>query len=449
MLTKVKWKNHEILGNLELDFIKPDGKPYTKVVIVGENGSGKSTVLSTLATFLNLGSITSFDFIECEIDGDRYRLSGYNSNSNLGFHKRTKLSDDSSKQINTNRDNNFESIDKDNEDIRRYGIIYSTARSDFKTDKIKSSSTLQLDKDKYEVDNKENFTSIKQLLIDLNEQDNSQWMKITKEKISISFDEFLKTSKLSRFRSAFNGFFEHIEFDGVDEESTDEKKIIFKKFNQDISIDNLSTGEKQIVFRGAQILRNKNVLIGGEIFVDEPELSMHPQWQSKIFEFYGKLIEGTETQLIMASHSEYVLKSAIVDSNTLIISLVNNNGVIEQKRIDVDKTLPTLTFAEIRYLVLNVISVDYHIELYGYLQQLNGKTHIKDCDDYIKQQPEYNDSIHKRISHRGEESLPTYIRNAIDHPDSGRIYNEQDLKESINILIKMCRRLSGGSKTSI
>lgn len=29
MITKVKWNNHEILGNLELNFTKNDGSPYS------------------------------------------------------------------------------------------------------------------------------------------------------------------------------------------------------------------------------------------------------------------------------------------------------------------------------------------------------------------------------------------------------------------------------------
>ena len=57
MIRKLKWKNHSILGNLELDFTKKDGDIYKTIVIVGENGSGKTTILQTLANFLNLNSI--------------------------------------------------------------------------------------------------------------------------------------------------------------------------------------------------------------------------------------------------------------------------------------------------------------------------------------------------------------------------------------------------------
>jgi hypothetical protein len=39
-------------------------------------------------------------------------------------------------------------------------------------------------------------------------------------------------------------------YDGVDMESKDEIQVVFSKNNKPIPIDKLSTGEKQIVFRG-------------------------------------------------------------------------------------------------------------------------------------------------------------------------------------------------------
>ena len=55
MITKLKWKDHPILGNLELNFTNSSGKPYNTIVLAGENGTGKTTILETLSTFLNLG----------------------------------------------------------------------------------------------------------------------------------------------------------------------------------------------------------------------------------------------------------------------------------------------------------------------------------------------------------------------------------------------------------
>lgn len=48
-IRKVKWTNHPILGNLELDFVNPvTNHPFSTIVFAGENGSGKTTILETL-----------------------------------------------------------------------------------------------------------------------------------------------------------------------------------------------------------------------------------------------------------------------------------------------------------------------------------------------------------------------------------------------------------------
>ena len=48
MIRKIKWNDHAILGNLELDFAKPDGSVYNTIVLAGENGTGKTTILERL-----------------------------------------------------------------------------------------------------------------------------------------------------------------------------------------------------------------------------------------------------------------------------------------------------------------------------------------------------------------------------------------------------------------
>ena len=67
-IRKVKWVNHPVLGNLELDFVNPlTNHPFSTIVFVGENGSGKTTTLETLNTFLCIGSFKPFDMIEFEV----------------------------------------------------------------------------------------------------------------------------------------------------------------------------------------------------------------------------------------------------------------------------------------------------------------------------------------------------------------------------------------------
>lgn len=446
MITAVEWNNDPVLGSLRLDFTKEDGTPYKTIVIAGENGTGKTRILHTISTFLNLGTIEPFKEIAYEVNGTCYTITPHDANANLGVHKRKKEGDEDAVLI-SNHKGNLDKIKEDEYDIRHYGCAYSKARSGFNTKPVKSSTTEQLDADSYDNDETDDFTKIKQLIVDVKSQDNSAWDKIGASGENIPYAEFHRTSKIYRFENAFNNFFNTIKFEGVDEEAVDEKKVAFKKNGRTVAIDNLSTGEKQIVFRGAQLLKNSNNLNRGVVLIDEPELSMHPKWQAKIFDYYTGLFSQTDTQttqVVFATHSENVIRAAVKDTeNTLIIILSDDNGIIKADKMK-ELVLPTATAAEINYLAFGVLSIDYHIALYGDFQMQTGKGSISAADAHIAAQPEYIQAQHEKLDTFGTTryvTWPTYIRNKIDHPDSPRRYSDEEFEKSILLLRSICRRL--------
>lgn len=445
MITKLKWKNHSILGNLELDFTDTIGVPYSTIILAGENGTGKTTILETLSKFLNLDTIKPFEYIEYKINDSLLHIYPKNEiDADFGFHERKNLTENTEIHISSNKNNSKESIKSDSLDIRHYGCVYSRARSGFKTNKVTATTTQQLDQSIYDNDETDDFTFIKQLIVDIDEQDNSAWMKLCRSQENTTLENFQLSSKLYRFKNAFNNFFDKLQFQEVDTTSPDEKQILFTKNGKNISIDNLSTGEKQIVFRGTQLLKNVNTMDNSIILIDEPELSMHPRWQDKILPYYRNLFTQNgiqSSQLIIATHSEYVLCSALKDKdNVLIITLNEENGLITPNKVTAPAVLPTITAAEINYLAFGIDSIDYHIQLYGYLQTKEQKTCIKECDNFICNHPAYDSTKYgKSSSFRNTPyyTLPTYIRNAIDHPDSGNIYTDEELHKSIEFLIQL------------
>jgi len=446
-IKKVKWLNHPILNNLELDFTNSaTGLPYDTILLAGENGTGKTTVLETISTFLNRGTFEYFEYIEYIVSGKLYTAVQPQNSGIKDFFDRI---DDAGarSQIRSNKNNNVQSIDNDSLDIRHYGCVFSKARADYKTKQITTTTTKKLDADKYDVDNEDDFTSLKQLIVDVENQDNSDYAEINKTLGTTpkSWGDFYSTSKIFRFKSAFDGFFEKLKYDKVSDINS-EKSILFKKNSKSIAIDNLSTGEKQIVFRGIYLLKNNKRLEGASIMVDEPELSMHPKWQKNILKYYKELFTeagSQKVQLFLASHSEHVLEDALANkTDNLVIVLSDVSGAIHSKKIDAPSVLPTITAAETNYLAFDIISNDYHIELYGWLQDKESKNTVKSCDDFIKSHSLYDPAKHFKTSSFGTttyDTLSTFIRNAIHHPDPNKTFTNAELRTSIELLIELCR----------
>ena len=170
MFKRIKWNNYATLGNLDLDFSKNDGSIYKTIILAGENGIGKTTILETLANYLHGLSLAPVGEIEYVINNELFCIIPDKSYQDNGFHIRINKSTQQRKVIQTGFHNQA-AVLKDELDQRSYGFIYSKARSGFNTKPVKSITTSQLDNEKFELDNKDDFTNVKQLLIDIEQQD--------------------------------------------------------------------------------------------------------------------------------------------------------------------------------------------------------------------------------------------------------------------------------------
>ena len=248
-IRRLKYKNNKILGDLELDFVNPEtNQPYSTVVLVGENGTGKTTILRTISDYMNVITLRPFDYMEYEADGKEFRIAPL-LGGNPTFHTRTDIVAGTKEVIRRDGSNDPVAMWADTKDMRYYPCVFSKARADFKTDRINAVSTKALDTDTHVNDNDDNYTSLKQLIVDIDNQDNAEYTQRNKV-ARLDYAQFLPTSKMYRFSNAFNTFFGNIGFDRI-EDINNEKVILFKKNNKDVPIDGLSTGEKQIVFRVA------------------------------------------------------------------------------------------------------------------------------------------------------------------------------------------------------
>ena len=429
MIKEIEFE-HDILGNIKFSFLKPDGSPYKNVVFAGENGSGKTTILKVLMEAYKNKRFYGLEKIKYCIDNKDYSISKsndereviYNSDSIKDGHYFISLSD--------RYPENF---------FFGFGLVYSKARSGFNTGQISSVTGNILNKSNVDLD-EDNYTDIKQLLIDINSMDANDFQEYARKNTDNPFEKFNKTRRIYRFQKAFNSFFDVLEFEKIGNPINGKFPIIFKKYGKEIDIDNLSTGEQQIVFRGGRLLKNIDVLNNSTILIDEPELSLHPRWQKKIFSFYKNLFlenGNQKAQLIIATHSVFVIEEALKDPDTLVILLKNESGTISPKTIFAPTKLDYISSAEVNFEAFGVCGIDYLTALYGKYALQKGKSSIKSIDDCIISESRYDQSIHKKIYNFGTKtfnSLPTYIRNCIDHPDLIHQYTDEELKIAILLL---------------
>lgn len=463
MILGIKWKDHKVLGNLLLDFRKSDGTPYNTIVIAGENGTGKTSVLNSIYSIMKGKPLLNIEKVWYYSNGVEFEAEPDKAyNIEMGFYKRTNRLTGQSTSFTISEKSHNERLENDPDEMRRNGCIYSSARSGFKTSEVRSSSTSQLDSDKNGEDEDFDYTHIKQLLVDVHVQDTQDWYELSDDCVSdsnpINFNEFKKQSRMSRFSKAFDYFFDSsLKFKDIDNNDPKEKKIRFIKDDKLIGIDELSTGEKQIVYRGAYCLRNSRAVENGVVLIDEPELSMHPKWQQKIMDYYRGLFKneyGQSVQMIFATHSQYVISSAFDDrENVKIIILHNQNGQIVAKDVD-EVVLPRNQASEVNYLAFGICSEDYFLSLYNMVQVISKSRGYNDdivgCDQFIKNREDFDSRLERNDRHNKSEyfTLPTYVRNTISHPGSGRHFSSDDLELSIHYLRQICLKCNHGINDS-
>ena len=102
-------------------------------------------------------------------------------------------------------------------------------------------------------------------------------------------------------------------------------------------------------------------------FIDEPEISLHPKAQRILIEALNNI--SNQQQIFITTHSAYLL-SIFKNQNAAIFLTTQSNNQSSITPISAMKTFPfSPTLAEIGYFAFNIISNDFHNELYGYIEE--------------------------------------------------------------------------------
>lgn len=318
-IKKVKFNQHPILGDAEFDFCDESGRAANMVIIAGENGVGKSKLIEALYNFASKESNGSSFTVNYEIDSiDRQTVvqgSYWGGWSTVDIATSQRLSGDA---------------------LNKLCAIFSEVGINYRSSSdIRSVTSLSLDSSPGSYRTSSNLAGeIKQLLVDVQALDDQESSRVYREAKAQGKDLNLVKidSRMERFSRAFSHMFTDLKYDRI-ENSNNHKVVMFKKNGVDVPLDDLSSGEKQIVFRGCFLLRNKGATKGAVVFIDEPEISLHPEWQKKILGFYRKIFTDTEgnlsSQIFVVTHSPFIIHGEDRENDKVIVLQRDSDGKIE------------------------------------------------------------------------------------------------------------------------
>lgn len=324
-IRKVKFKNHPILRNLELDFTLPNGNAADTVIFAGENGVGKSAVMTALYDFFSHSQtyLQHEAFVTVENERGESTLEFYTRESNQPY---TSVKDGSG--MNT--------IVTAQDFLNRYpaGAIYSDVDISFQSHALSSVTSLELDaRDQSRRSSSNLPTEMNQLIIDIQAQDDADFARAARGvSPATTVGELDVPLRIPRFTNAFSLIFENLSYLRVDNKGG-HKEILFEKYGQEVPIQSLSSGEKQIVYRGAFLLRDAKALSGALVFIDEPEISLHPTWQMKIMDYYKAIFtnqHGVQTsQIFCVTHSPFIIHNENRRNDKVIVLQRGSDGAVK------------------------------------------------------------------------------------------------------------------------
>jgi len=185
-------------------------------------------------------------------------------------------------------------------------------------------------------------------------------------------------------------------------------------------------------------------------FIDEPELHLHPSLQSDFVEFLLEI--SKESQIILTSQSPLFIKQLSYNKGVCIYIFQKNSGKPELVTMD-NRTLPYASANEINYLAFELPTVEFHNELYGFIQakaidedENNAKEPTFDnwlLTNGLKKKKDWIREIKGTTKPAEKRTVQTYIRNSIHHPENkhNEKYSDEELKNSIEEMIQLLREL--------
>ncbi len=458
-ISKVLLKNYRIfksdkeykIDDINIPNMKNNGSGIT--VIAGENGCGKTTILDAIASSMLEYKADLFDIkdmnninenTEIKVYADKpFKVAGTFPNTEYEFKGISFIGGIRGKgnksylQSMVVHDQIFLKVNLEDKPKDGSPDLRLNVNNPFSGKRFNDTDVVYLDRNRMfqTKSGTYNETKFDRLMEDFNYQYNKKSNNI--EDLNVYLSKNVKKGKVENtfLAEAIKKFEEiseyKIQLDFIDNYQPFNNAcfVTRKDNNQQILLSRIGSGYEMIFSLLYSYYLSKQNGKNMITLIDEPELHLHPKIQEKFIEFLIDI--SKETQVIITTHSPILIKQ-LLENNYVKVLILNKDitySKIGQKKLSYNSA------NEINYLAFNLVTEEYHNELYEEIKNRYGANFgIKDFD---KQFFISNKGENKAYPWKGapnEVSLHTYIRNQIHHQaDNGKV-TLKDLETSINIM---------------
>jgi len=188
---------------------------------------------------------------------------------------------------------------------------------------------------------------------------------------------------------------------------------------------------------------------GDKIYlIDEPEMHLHPTAQKKLADLL--LEEAKESQVIVSSHSPYMLQSLVSSGLTNVFTTSADGKIKVEPQGKTTGYFPwSPSFGEVNLKAFSMPTIEFHNELYGFIQESENLRTCPQMDAFLlsKGVPQDHTWINAKTGSTEAVSLCTYVRHCIHHPENkqNKGYDEVALAASTKLLIDVLEARQSGS----
>jgi len=344
-LKSVEFIDCPIFGSVLFDFTDGHGHAVDTILIAGENGSGKTMLLETILNHemsvrnpgIRQHLIFKYELTrsEAELIVGPTIVVELDDISTFIFtvkHFFTEKQKETSGSIAIEGQKSFLSSSLGIFQAHR-SVFYLPAEINFKPSPINSVTSQDIDAGATVDHNRDGSlaTLLSQVLVNIEALDAIDFAKWAKHAHRNEVDYSRIDRRMRRFEWAFAFMFPNKKFKEIKHDPNG-KKILFEEDGRVMDINQLSSGEKQIVFRGGYVLQNLQNLHDSIFLMDEPEISLHPNWQLKIVDFYKRIFSDGEgkqtTQIFVTTHSPFILHNYLRKNDRVLIIKKDEKGKV-------------------------------------------------------------------------------------------------------------------------